>query len=192
MSEPEARLTGEVTRLLHDLGHGHREAEADLVPLVYKELRRISRRLMRGEGNHTLQTTALVHEAYLRLARPGPNAWKDRTHFFAVAAKVMRRILVDHARARTARKRGDGLTPVADPLEPTIQIDEPERVLAVDIALSRLSELDARQGRIVELRFFAGMSVEETAEALQVSATTVKREWRLARAWLLGELAPLA
>jgi RNA polymerase sigma factor (TIGR02999 family) len=189
LAESREQLTGEVTRLLHELGHGRREVEADLIPLVYKELRRISSRLMRGEGHHTLQTTALVHEAYLRLARPRPNTWKDRTHFFAVAATVMRRILVDHARARTAKKRGR-LTPMADPFEP-IQIDEPERVLAIDMALSRLSELDARQARIVELRFFAGMSVEETAEALQVSATTIKREWKLARAWLLGELAPL-
>ncbi len=192
MSEAGEQRTGEVTRLLHELGNGRCEAEADLIPLVYKELRRISRRLMRGEGNHTLQTTALVHEAYLRLARPRANAWKDRTHFFAVAAKVMRRILVDHARARKAKKRVHSRATGADPLEPTIVIDEPERVLAVDIALSRLSELDARQGQIVELRFFAGMSVEETAEALQVSATTIKREWKLARAWLLGELAPLA
>ena len=190
MSEGEEG-PGEVTRLLQQLGQGHLEAEEQLVPLIYKELRQISRRLMRGEGNHTLQTTALVHEAYLRLARPNASTWKDRSHFFAVAAKVMRRILVDHARARAAEKRGGGLSRLADPLEPMISADEPERILAVDMALTRLSELDARQGRIVELLFFAGMSVDEAAEALVVSASTIKREWRLARAWLLGELAPL-
>ena len=175
--------------LLDRISHGNKEAEATLIPLVYGELRRIAARLMRGEGcNHTLQTTALVHEAYLRLVRPQGTAWKDRTHFFAVAATVMRRILVDHARARKAGKRGGNAPPPLDFIEPVVNLEEPERILAIDAALTRLAELDARQSRIVELRFFAGMTVEETAAALQISGRTVKREWQLARAWLYGEL----
>jgi len=179
----------EITALLRGIAKGSKQAEAALVPLVYAELRRLARRLMsRERGNHTLQTTALVHEAYLRLAKPGGGSWKDREHFFAVAATVMRRVLVDHARAVRAQKRGGGVLPVDGP-EPSISLDQPEQILAVDAALSRLAELDERQARIVELRFFAGMTTEEVAEALHISSRTVKREWQLARAWLYGELA---
>jgi len=179
----------DVGELLARISKGNKAAEATLIPLVYGELRRIAARLMRGENpNHTLQTTALVHEAYLRLARPQGTVWKDRTHFFAVAATIMRRILVDHARARKAEKRG-GTPPLPlDLIEPLVSLDDPERILSIDSALSRLAELDERQSRIVELRFFAGMTVEETAAALQISPRTVKREWQLARAWLYGEL----
>lgn len=180
---------GEVTRLLRELGAGRQDAESRLIPLVYEELRRIGRRLMRGEGGeHILQTTALVHEAYLRLVRPQQNEWTNRSHFFAVAAKVMRQILVDHARARNADKRRVETISLEGVLAPAIDLEEPERILAVDEALSRLSQLDPRQGRIVELRFFAGMTIEETAEALNISPRTVRREWQLARAWLYGEL----
>ena len=181
--------TGDVTGLLQELARGNKEAEALLIPLVYHELHGIARRLMRGENaQQSLQATALVHEAYLRLVRPQHNIWKDRTHFFAGSAKVMRNILVDEARRRTAMKRGGGITPVSDPLPPTIPFDDLEQILAVDDALTRLQAIDPQQCRVVELRFFAGMTVEETAEALQLSPRTVKREWRMAKAWLRGEL----
>jgi RNA polymerase sigma factor (TIGR02999 family) len=181
----------DVTRLLGELARGNREVEAALIPLVYDELRRIARALMRGEGHReTLQTTVLVHEAYLRLTGGQPVDWESRTHFLAVSAKVMRRILVDHARARNSEKRGGGAIqmaadfPLRDP-----QSVEPGQLLALDAALERLAALDARQSQIVEMRFFAGMTVEETAHALNISPRTVKREWQMARAWLYGELA---
>jgi RNA polymerase sigma-70 factor (ECF subfamily) len=178
-----------VTELLQAIADGRKDAEADLFPIVYGELRQIARRLMRREaGNHTLQTTALVHEAYLRLARPELPNFKNRAHFFAVAATVMRRVLVDYARARRAAKRGWRDQVPLDDNGLAVNLDEPDMVLVIDAALNRLSQLDARQGRIVELRFFAGMTVDETAEVLQISTRTVKREWQLARAWLYGEL----
>lgn len=184
-----AKADPNVTDLLQRVADGSKEAEAALFTAVYHELRQMARRALRREGgNHTLQTTALVHEAYLRLARPKSAVFNDRTHFFAVAATVMRRILVDYARAKHATKRGGRDPFPIDTFGPSINIDEPERVLAVDAALTRLSQMDERQGRIVELRFFAGMTVDETAEALNVSSRTVKREWQLARAWLYGEL----
>lgn len=180
----------DVTRLLGELAKGNREAEATLIPLVYDELRRIARALMRGEARReTLQTTVLVHEAYLRLTGGQSVEWESRTHFLAVAAKVMRRILVDHARARNSEKRGGGAVvfaadfPLRDP-----QTLDPGLLLALDSALERLAALDPRQSQIVEMRFFAGMTVEETAHALDVSPRTVKREWQMARAWLYGEL----
>lgn len=178
-----------VTELLQLIADGHRDAEAALIPIVYGELRQIARRLMRSEAtNHTLQTTALVHEAYLRLARPELPAFKNRTHFFAVAATVMRRVLVDYARAKHAEKRGGKQAIAIDVSSLSVDLGEPARILVIDAALTRLSQLDERQGRIVELRFFAGMTVDETAEVLQISARTVKREWQLAKAWLYGEL----
>lgn len=187
-----ADVPPDVTGLLQRIADGSKEAEAALFTVVYNELRQMARRAMRREGgNHTLQTTALVHEAYLRLARPRAVSFNDRVHFFAVASTVMRRILVDHARAKGASKRGGGQVP--EPVEtfgPSVNVGDPERVLAVDAALTRLALLDERQGRIVELRFFAGMTVDETAEALKVSPRTVKREWQLAKAWLYGELHP--
>jgi RNA polymerase sigma factor (TIGR02999 family) len=181
----------DVSKLLDLIARGNKKAESELVPLVYGELRHIAGRLMRGEGpNHTLQTTALVHEAYMRMVRPRDTAWKDRTHFFAVAATIMRRILVDHARARSAEKRGGTAPLPLDLIEPVVDLEDPERILAVDVALTRLAGIDERQSRIVELRFFAGMTVEETAAVLEISSRTVKREWQLARAWLYGELKP--
>ena len=179
-----------VTRLLRDIAAGDQRAEAELIPVVYKELRRIAARLMRGEARgHTLQTTALVHEAYMRLARGHSVGWRDRTHFFAVAARVMRRVLVDHARARKSAKRGGALEVAWPlPLAPAAAGDGGDQILALDAALDRLARRDARQSRIVELRFFAGLSVDETAAAMKVSPRTIKREWQLAKAFLYGEL----
>ena len=168
---------------------GDKKAESDLIPIVYAELHQIARRLMRREdGRHTLQTTALVNEAYIRLAKPRAAGFNDRAHFFAVAATVMRGILVDHARAKQAEKRGGPTVPLDDFLGPSVQLDQPELILAIDTALTRLAKIDHRQARIVELRFFAGMTVEESADALEISPRTVKREWQLAKAWLYGEL----
>lgn len=186
---PVDTTPGDVTRLLHQLKHGNRDAEAELIPLVYRRLRKIAAsRLQRENPRHTLQPTALVHEAWLRLAKLPEIDWQDRSHFFAVSATVMRRILVDHARASHARKRGDSWDPVS--IDAAI-LPSPERapeILALDEALDRLSALDARQARIVELRFFAGMTEEEAGAALGISARTVKRDWRIAKAWLYKEL----
>jgi len=180
---------GEVTRLLFELKSGNRAAEERLIPLVYKELRRIaSNRLRHEAAHHSLQPTALVHEAYLRLTRLGEIDWQSRSHFYAVSATLMRRILVDHARANQAKKRGEGLDTISlnDAMFPSPE-REPE-ILALDEALDRLASLDERQSKIVELRFFAGMSEEETGHVLGISARTVKRDWRAAKAWLFAEL----
>ena len=183
-------IPGEVTQMLLDLRTGNREAQERLIPLVYRELRRIAASHLRRESqNHSLQPTALVHEAYLRLIRIDQVDWQSRAHFFAVASTLMRRILVDSARANKANKRGGG----AD----TILIEEaflpspgrtPE-VLALDDALDVLARLDERQAKIVEMRFFAGLTEEETGEVLGISARTVKRDWRIAKAWLFRELS---
>jgi RNA polymerase sigma factor (TIGR02999 family) len=161
-----------------------------LVPIVYDELRRIAHRQLRGErSDHTLDTTGLVHEAYLKLSRLQRIEWRDRGHFLAAAAGVMRRVLVDYAVARKAGKRGSGRQRV--PLDDVLILvdDRAEELLALDEALERLASESQRAARIVEWRFFAGMSVEETAEVLGISPATVKREWALARAWLTRELA---
>jgi len=180
---------GEITQLLIDLGKGDRDAEARLIPLVYDELRRLANRYMRGERpDHTLQPTALVHEAYLRLIEQERVAWRNRAHFFGVAAKLMRRILVDHARARLTAKRGAA--------QPAVQLEDglvfaEERsgeFVALDEALQRLAQFDPRLERIVELRFFGGLPVEETAEVLGISTRTVKRDWNAAKMWLHGEM----
>jgi RNA polymerase sigma factor (TIGR02999 family) len=181
--------TGEVTQILVELRQGNREAESKLIPLVYTELRRIAANHLRHEApDHSLQPTALVHEAYLRLIRINEVDWQSRSHFFAVSATLMRRILVDHARANQARKRGDGVSPIAfdEAMMPGPQ-RAPE-ILALDDALERLAKLDERQAKIVEMRFFAGMSEEEAGEALGISSRTVKRDWRVAKAWLYKEL----
>lgn len=184
-----AEASPNVTALLRQVAQGDKTAETALFSAIYPELRVMARRLFRREAaDHTLQTTALVHEAYLRLAQPRGAPFADRVHFFAVAATVMRRILVDHARAKHAAKRG-GVAPEFS-LDPCLTIEDPAQVLQVDLALERLAALDPRQAKIVELRFFAGMTVEEVAHALAISERTVKREWQVARAWLLGELRP--
>lgn len=187
---PETPPAGEVTGLLIAWNQGDQEAVERLMPLVYAELRRIAERQFRRErAGHTLQPTAVVHEAYFRLVDQTRVTWKNRGHFFAIAAQAMRRILIDHARAREADKRGgreDRVTldvGIASP-EPADDVD----LLALDEALVRLKALDEPQARIVELRFFGGLSIEETAEALETSPSSVKREFRSARAWLFREL----
>jgi RNA polymerase sigma factor (TIGR02999 family) len=181
---------GEITQLLIQVTQGNHEAESRLIPLVYNELRRLARRYMRNERpDHTLQATALVHEAYLRLTNQKDADWQNRAHFFAVAAQMMRRILVDHARAHRAQKRGGREPKVSLDEALAFTEDDSERVMAIDEALTRLAERDPRLGRNVELRFFAGLTDEEVAEALGVSIRTVKRDWRVAKAWLRGELS---
>jgi RNA polymerase sigma factor (TIGR02999 family) len=182
---------GEITRLLRELKTGNPTAKEELIRLVYKELRRIAAIRLRGEAaHHSLQPTALVHEAYMRFAQLREIDWQGRNHFYAVAATLMRRVLVDHARARQATKRGDRAVTMSlnDVADPALKM-EPE-ILALDDALDRLAQLDERQSKTVELRFFAGMSEEETGQALGVSVRTVKRDWRAAKAWLFAELRP--
>jgi RNA polymerase sigma factor (TIGR02999 family) len=186
----------EVTELLDELSSGNRDAMVQLIPLVYDQLRKLAAvRFERERGNHTLQPTALVHEAYLRLVDQRRVRWQNRAHFIAVAAQLMRRILIDHARGRDALKRGgvhEKLT-LCDELLESAAPDEAGKpsevdVLALDQALARLTALDAQQGQIVELRFFGGLTVEETAHVLGISPATVKREWRLAKVWLHREM----
>jgi RNA polymerase sigma factor (TIGR02999 family) len=179
----------EVTRLLSELGRGGPAALDRLMPILYDELRQIARQYMRGERpDHTLDTTALVHEAYVKLVGLERMTWQNRAHFLAVAAQAMRRVLVDYAVTRRAQKRGGVRQRV--PLEDaSLGTDQPiETLVALDGALRRLERLDGRLSRVVECRYFGGMSVEETAEALQVSPATIKRQWSLARAWLNREL----
>jgi len=179
----------DVTALLMELTNGNREAASELMPIVYDELRKLAGRYMRRERtDHTLQATALVHEAYLKLVQQQEANWQSRAHFFGIAAQVMRHILIDHARGHTSEKRGGGKRPV--PLEEAL-IFTPEKsleLLRLDESLQRLAELDPRQGRVVELRFFGGLTVEETADVLGVSPKTVKREWSMAKAWLHGDM----
>jgi RNA polymerase sigma-70 factor (ECF subfamily) len=180
-----------ITALLGQLSEGNREVEARLIPQIYEELRRVAGRYMRFERvNHTLQPTALVNEAYTKLIQEPHVPWKSRAHFFATASRLMRHILVDHARARRAGKRGGvqhQVTLAEDILPAPGQ--SPIDVLALHEALERLTVLDPRQGRIVELHFFGSLSFEEIAAVLQVSERTVKRDWRMARAWLKLELS---
>lgn len=179
----------EVTRLLIRLMDGERAVLDDLLPLVYAELRRLAAGYLRHERpGHTLQPTALVHEAYLRLVDQTQVQWQNRAHFFGVAAQMMRRILVDHARSQQAEKRGGDIQKLA--LDENIDVsgERAAELIALDDALARLAELDPQKSRIVELRFFGGLSVEETAEVLGVSAPTVKRQWRMAKAWLYGQV----
>lgn len=177
-----------VTGLLQDWGRGDTAALDRLVPLVYGELRRLAASfLARERPDHTLQPTAVVHEAYLRLVDQRSVSVQDRSHFLAIAARVMRQILVDHARSRNAAKRGGGRPTLA--LDDTVLSGERDaELVALDQALSSLGALDERQSRIVELRFFGGLSIEETANAVGVSPATVKREWESARAWLRREM----
>ena len=169
---------------------GDSAARDAIVPLVYQELRRLARKCLAGQrSDHTLQPTALVHEAYLRLVKAHSTEWQNRVHFFAVAAQVMRQILVDHARARAAVKRGGGAFKITLN-EDVLLRNKPELdILELDRALKRLLELDARQCQIVELRFFAGLSIEETAKILDISPATTKREWATARMWLHREIS---
>ncbi|GAC1537972.1 MAG: sigma-70 family RNA polymerase sigma factor [Myxococcales bacterium] len=179
-----------ITGLLAAWNNGERQAFAELVPLVYDDLRRIAQRCLRQERQAlTLSPTALVHEAYVRLIDKDQVGWRDRTHFFAVAAQTMRRILVEHARRRRAARRGGA--DLSLPIDETVASDDRRDVdlIWLDHALKGLAALDAKQGQIVELRYFDGLTIKETAEALAVSVSTVKREWNLARSWLYRELS---
>jgi RNA polymerase sigma factor (TIGR02999 family) len=179
----------QITRLLADWSNGNQAALEQLAPLVYEELRRLARHYMRHErAGHTLQTTDLVHEAYLRLADYNRMRWQDRAHFFAVAAQLMRRILVDHARARQRLKRGGDAVRVSLGAEDFISPQRFEDLLALDEALTKLAALDPRKSRVVELRLFGGLDNDEIAEVLKVSANTIIRDWKMAMAWLRREL----
>jgi len=184
-----ADSAGQLTLLMRAAGKGDGAAASELLPLVYDRLRAIARERMRQENvGHTLQATALVHEAYLRLVGDEAMSWSSRAGFYCAAAQAMRRILIDHARRRGRVKRGGGLNrQPLDAIDLAIT-DDADDVLALDAALNRLAERDARAAKIVELRFYAGLSVEETAAALELSDRTVKREWSFARAWLFKEL----
>ena len=180
----------EVTLLLVELQKGNKEAEDKLIPLVYGELRRLAARYLRGERpDHTLQATALVHEAYLRLTRLQAINWESRAHFFGVAAQLMRRILVDHARVRLAKKREAARDALSLDEALVWLPDRSQQLIQLDDALDRLAKRDPRQSRIVELKFFGGLSEEETGVLLGISTRTVKRDWRVARAWLYQELS---
>ena len=185
-------LQHEVTQILHEWSDGDSNAPARLMPFVYDELRRQARNyLARERGSHTLQPTALVHEAYLRLVGQKPIEWQNRAHFFGVSARLMREILIEYARGKGREKRGGKFaTRVAFDEAVSFRSDGNELdVIALDQALTRLENLDKEQGRIVELRFFGGLTIEETAEVLDVSPATVKREWTTAKFWLLRELS---
>ena len=179
----------DVTTLLNRLADGDQEAAAQLVPLIYEELRRLAaQRLQHERPGHTLQATALVHEVYLKLAGQQSAKWQNRVQFFAVASQLMRRVLVDYARTQQRVRRGGGQKKVSLDEVVLIAPDRTDELLAVHESLSRLEKLDARQGRIVELRYFGGLTLDETAEVLHVSPKTVMREWNFAKAWLYGEL----
>ncbi|HKQ74792.1 MAG TPA: sigma-70 family RNA polymerase sigma factor [Blastocatellia bacterium] len=191
MTESVKRNTGELTQLLIAWSQGDARALEQLAPLVYAELRKLAHRYMTRERvGHTLQTTALVHEAFLRLIGSPQESWQNRAHFYAIAAQMMRRILVDCARANSRVKRGGEATRIAleevDLLgaEPALDLE----VIALDEALEKLAEIDPRRSRVVELRFFGGLSVEETAYVLQVAPDTIVRDWRVAKAWLFRYL----
>ena len=188
--EPPPAQDASVTQLLHAAAEGEGAAVERLFALVYDELRRMARAVRYGRAGQTLNTTVLVHEAYLKLTPFDGVAWKDRVHFFRVAARAMRQVLVNAAHRRVAQKRGGGQWAVTFDDALMAAPVPSEQLIALDEALRRLEALDARQAAIVEYRFFAGMTVEETAEALGVSAPTVKRDWRAARAWLARELNP--
>jgi len=181
--------TENVTQALRELSEGDSDAPAKLMPLVYTELRKLAGGYLQNErADHTLQATALVHEAYIRLVDWRNVSWQNRAHFFALAAQVMRRILVDHAREKKAEKRGGNMTKLS--LDEAVGFPQQREVdlIALDDALKDLALLDATQSKIVELRFFGGLTIEETAEALSVSPATIKREWTLAKAWLYKQV----
>jgi len=178
-----------VTDLLMAWGRGDESALSRLMPLVQEELHRLARREMRGERpGHTLQTTALVNEAFVRLIDAQRVRWQDRAHFFALSARLMRRILVDHARSRQYLKRGGGARQITLDEALVVSAERSADLVALDDALQALAAVDARKSQVIEMRFFGGLTVEETAEALHISAETVMRDWRFAKVWLLREL----
>jgi RNA polymerase sigma factor (TIGR02999 family) len=177
----------EVTRLLHEWASGGESALDALTPLVYAELRRLAESYLRREKpGHTLQPTALVHEAYLRLVDQSPPNWENRSHFYGVAARLMRQILVDHARHRQAGKRAGHKVPLEEVV--TLHQERSKELVSLDIALNELQKIDPRKCRVVELRYFGGLSMEEIAQSLEVSAVTVRRDMRLAEVWLYREM----
>lgn len=181
----------DVTQLINKAQSGDKESLDKLLPLIYDELRRVAANQLRAEReNHTLQATALVHEAYLRLLEQHEVDWQNRAHFFSIAAEMMRRILVNYAIQRNAKKRGDGITRISldDAISFSSNNDEDLDLVSLDAALKRLAEFDETQARIVELRFFGGLTVEEVAEVMNISESTVKREWKMAKAWLKTQL----
>ncbi|MEP6703859.1 MAG: sigma-70 family RNA polymerase sigma factor, partial [Acidobacteriota bacterium] len=180
----------QITAMLREWGGGDREALEKLMPLVYNELHKQAARYLRRERpNHTLQTTALIHEAYVKLVDQREANWESRNHFFAIAAQAMRRILIDYARARRQEKRGgDNVTLALDDAALIITDERDIDLLALDQALNRLAKIDEQQVRIVELRYFSGLSLDETAEAIGISRATVAREWSVAKSWLRREL----
>ena len=186
--DPDAAARERISQLLADWANRDPTAREQLVPIVYEELRRLAHHHMRGErAGHTLQTTALVNEVYLRLAGIDGLRWRDRAHFFAMAATLMRRVLVDYARQKGREKRGAGVSVIS--LDENAVAAQPAvDIVALDEALAQLATVDPQQSRVVELRFFAGLSVEETAEALGISPATVKRDWATAKLWLYNEL----
>ena len=178
-----------VTQLLQDWSQGNQQALEELLPLIYDELRRLAHNFLYSERpGHTLQTTALAHEAYLKLIDQKSVHWQNRAHFFAIAAQAMRRILIDSARRHAAQKRGGAAEKVSLAEVANISTGSPTDLLALDHALNRLAALDQDQSRIIELRYFGGLTIEETAEVMKSSPATVKREWQMARAWLYQEL----
>ena len=178
-----------LTDLLHEWRAGDADALDKLTPLVYGELRRIAHRYMQRERDgHTLQTTALVNEAYVRLVDEKKINWENRKHFFAVMARVMRHVLTDHARRRTYTRHGGGMRQVSIPETELMSMERAAELVALDEALQQLSIIDKRKGEVVELRYFGGLSLEETADVLETSVMTVRRDWRAAKAWLFREL----
>jgi RNA polymerase sigma-70 factor, ECF subfamily len=190
LDEAASASTHEVTRLLRAWGLGDGSALERLMPLVYNELHRLAHRYMAGEQpGHTLQSTALVHEVYLRLVDANDIDWQNRTHFFGLCARLMRRILIDFARSRNYQKRGGQIPHIELEEAATVSAVVGSELLAVDEALKQLAAVDSRKSEVVELRFFGGLTVEETAGALGMSEETVMRDWKLAKAWLLRELS---
>jgi RNA polymerase sigma-70 factor (ECF subfamily) len=186
MNSPD---TGNITQLLIEVTNRNSAAVDVLLPLIYDELRKLAANYLRRErSDHTLEPTALVHEAYLRMVDQTQVNWQNRAHFFGVAAQMMRRILVDHARAHNAEKRGQDFQKLSLDENIDKSVERSSELIALDDALRTLSEVDEQKGRIVELRFFGGLSIDETAEVLGVSAPTVKRQWRMAKAWLYGQV----
>jgi len=178
-----------LTILLNELSEGNNLAIEQILPLVYDELRKISSKYLKDEyRNHTFQTTELVHEAYLKLIGNQKISWQSRAHFFGIAAKTMRQILVDYARKRKAQKRGKGKTKLSLDDAQFVAGESDEQILALDEALKKLENVEERSSKIVELRYFSGLTIEETAELLNISAATVKRDWQFAKAWLYREI----
>ena len=182
--------TQDITQMLSEMSAGDSQAPDKLLPLVYEELRRLAHAYMKNErSDHTLQATALVHEAYIQLVDWKNVSWQNRAHFFAAAAQMMRKILVDYARGKNALKRGGGVTTIALDQAVSFQNKNEVDLLSLDAALTELNSFDAQQARIVELRFFGGLTIEETALAMGISDSTVKREWQIAKAWLYSRVS---